>query len=176
MTKKPTIKSLIDSAQWYQRTRARLVEDYGPDADLMADLIASTSPQRPVEHNLQLAKEVYKRYCLFDDWEAVVGLLPNHKTNIHRAFSREPLRGLKVSAFARNLKGDLSVPSIDTWVLKYMKFNKRLTPNRHKKLVEKMKRNAKSHGLKPAEYQAIIWVLIRGGKTAKRDMFDKLEV
>jgi soluble lytic murein transglycosylase-like protein len=169
---KPTIKSLLESARWYQRTRERLIADYGADANLMADLIAATSPQRATEVNIQLAKEVYREYCLFGSWESVVGLLPNHKTNIRRALNREPLRGLKVRAFAENLKGNLDVVTIDTIIWGYYRPGVWITAKRHKKLCRYIKSAAKRRGLKPAEYQAIIWVKARGNRNAVLSMFD----
>lgn len=169
------LKDPLESALWYQRTRAKLIADYGKDADLMAGLIAATSPQKSVAENLRLAKEVYKRYCLFDNWESVPGLNPkSHIPNIRRVLESKPLCGLKVRAFTENLKGDLSPVTIDTILWNFYCPGVWITPNRHKKLVQKIKRAAKRFGLKPAEYQAIIWVKIRGSKNAVLSMFDNI--
>lgn len=169
---RPTIKSLMDSARWYQRTRERLIKDYGRDADLMADIIAATSAHTSVPINLQLAKEVYREHCLFGDPLNVKGLLPNHRRNIARILAGQPLRGLKVRAFAENLKGNLNAVTIDTIIWTYYRKKVWITPNRHKKLVKQIKDSARRHGLKPAEYQAIIWVKARGTRNAVLSMFD----
>jgi len=173
--KTKTIKDLIDCADWYKRTWEKLQAEYGPYARLMAGLIAATSPQRAVKHNLQLARQVLEKYFLGEDWIFIDGLLPNHVTNIKRMLAGEPMKGFKVRAFYENLTGNLSVPTVDGWMLKYFKFKGWITPNRYKKIAAKMVRNAKRHGLKPAEYQAIIWVKVRGLDTANRDMFDGVD-
>jgi hypothetical protein len=176
----PKIKDLMESALWYERTRRILVRDYGKDADLMADLIAATSAHVPIQQNLRLAKEVYKRYCLFDDWQTMPGLIPGHRLNIARALDKEPLSGLKVRAFAENLKGNMNAITIDTAICQYFNYlpylkRKKLRNHEYKYLSKKIKRNAKRHGLKPAEYQAIIWVIVRGNKNAILSLFDGTE-
>jgi hypothetical protein len=178
--KRPTIKSLMESALWYKNTRQKLVRDYGKDADLMADLIAATSAHVPIQQNLRLAKEVYKRHCLFDDWQTIPGLIPGHRLNIARALNKQPLSGLKVRAFAENLKGNMDAITIDTVICQYLNYTpylkrKKLRNHEYKYLSKKVKRNAKRHGLKPAEYQAVIWVKARGIKNAVLSLFDGTE-
>lgn len=174
------IKNLLESAQWYQRTRQRLVRDYGKDADLMADLIAATSAHTHIAINLALAKEVYRRYCLFENWEIIKGINKAHRLNIERALNRQPLSGCKVKAFAENLKGNLDEVTIDGYIVKYYNYTPYFTQHKLRQkaydfLVSKVKRAAKRLGLKPAEYQAIIWVKARGIKNGVLSLFDGTE-
>jgi len=173
-----SLKNYRNSVDWYKRTREKLIADYGKDADLIADLIAATSPRTPIAINIELAEEVYKKYCLFEDYQNVKGLLPNHRANIEKALLRKPLAGLKVQAFAENLKGNLNAITVDTITCLYFKYeririDKKLRKSAYDTICKKIKRNAKRHRLKPAEYQAIIWVKARGVKAGSLSMFDK---
>jgi hypothetical protein len=160
-TGKVDTSKFMGSALWYQRTRQRLINEYGDLADFMADLIAATSPQRGIAFNLGLAKSVYDCYMNGENWRLVEGLLPNHISNIDRAILGEPLRGCKVSAFSANLKGDLSRFTVDSILWRHYRGTAWITKNRYKKLAAALSRVAKRNGLKPAEYQAILWVAIR---------------
>ena len=173
--KTKTIKDLIDCADWYKRTWEKLQAEYGPYARLMASLIAATSPQRQVKVNLTMARKILEAHVSGEDWIFVPGLMNSHVLNVKRILAGEPMKGFKVRAFYENLTGNLSVPTVDSWMLKYFKFKGWITPNRYKKIASKMVRNARAHGLKPAEYQAIIWVKIRGLDTANKDMFEGID-
>jgi hypothetical protein len=170
-----TIKDLLDCAQWYARTWAKLQADYGICAHLMAGLIAATSPQRKVKENLHTARKILECIVSDKDWREVGGILPCHFKNIERAISGAPLHGGKVKAFYENLTGNLDSVTIDTWMLKFFKFSGWITPRRYEKFQKRVIKNARRHGLKPAEYQAIIWVKMRGLETAKTDMFDGVD-
>lgn len=175
MNKRKTIKDLLDCAQWYARTWEKLQSEYGPYARLMAGLIAATSPQRAVKENLYMARKILEAHFLGGDWTAVRGILPAHYQNIKRVLAGEPMRGGKVCAFYENLTGNLDVATIDGWMLKYFRFTGWITPRRYEKFQKRVKRNARRYGLKPAEYQAIIWVKIRGLEIANKDMFDGID-
>jgi hypothetical protein len=130
----------------------------------MADLIAATSPQRSVKENVKLAEDVFDCLVLGLDWKETGGMChKSHWPNVERAIRREPLCGQKVRAFAANLKGDLSQITIDTIIWRFYRGYEWITPRRYEKLAKKLKAAARRHGLKPAEYQAVLWVKIRIG-------------
>ena len=102
---------------------------FGDGADLFIDLLAATSPRKQVKANWNIAKRLYFAHVNGRKLPRA-GLLPAHKGNIERALKGEPLSGNKVSAFAANLKGDLSRVTIDIWVLRYFDIDKMSLTNK----------------------------------------------
>jgi hypothetical protein len=75
---------------------------------------------------------------------------------------RLPLSGLKVSRFAENLKGNMDVVTIDTWICQaYGVAHKGLTPSVYARLETRLRREARARGLRPASWQAIVWYAMR---------------
>jgi hypothetical protein len=117
---------------WYANSARALVETFGPDAPRFAALLASLSPQIPVERNLETALEVW------DAWQRagrpadalalrrVIHAIPDARTqsraqNAFRALSADDptelvLSGPKVQSFYRNLIGDTERVTLDTWM------------------------------------------------------------
>lgn len=84
------------------------------------------------------------------------------KENLKRAFRREILSGYKVRNFASNLKGNYTVATIDTWMMKFGDckgaggYNKLL----HLAYNAKIRHVAGLAGYNPAELQASVWAFI----------------
>ncbi len=155
------------ASNWYAESRQVIEELYGEDANMFCDILAATSPRKQVKVNWDIAQNIYKRYKHdgYIDCQEVMG---PHIPNVLRALYGEPLHGWKVPAFAANLKGDLNRVTIDLWVLRY--FNLRQTRIRRKeyyRLEAAIQKMARRRGMKPAEYQAVIWckAVTRAGRT-----------
>lgn len=152
---------------WYKDCGDAIRAEFGQDADLFIDLLAATSPRRSIVANWRLAMRVYHMWNnknipiieLFKpiDLENLLhSVMKSHRPNVIRALKRQPLSGKKVFAFAANLKGDLNAVTIDVWVTRYFGI-KKLTNKKYNGLTNLIRYVAKEKGLKPAEYQAIIW-------------------
>ena len=155
---------------WYRNGRDTLKKHFGDDAELMADIIASLSPQQSVRLNLIMALGIYT------DWLASGRALDNktlaklaqradlncRKENLKRALRREPLSGFKVRNFASNLKGDYTVATIDTWM---MQFGDCKEASGYQKLLHlaynaKIRHIAGIMGWDTAQVQAGVWAFI----------------
>ena len=155
---------------WYRNAREALLGHFGDDAELMADIIASLSPQQSVRLNLIMALGIY------GDWLASGRALDNktlaklarradlacRKENLKRALRREALSGHKVQNFANNLKGNYTVATIDTWMMQFADVN---GASGYQKLLHlaynaKIRHVAGLMGWEPAEVQAGVWAFI----------------
>lgn len=145
----------LHHAKWYANIRTYIVEHCGEDADLFCDILAATSPRQAVKKNWRIAQRIYNQFCLCEPID--VGDLPRSIVpNVYRALSGAKLSGPKVTRFAENLKGNLNVVTIDTWICKYYGITK-LVNGDYELLEQRIIREAAEHNLKPAEYQAVIW-------------------
>jgi hypothetical protein len=146
---------------WYSDSRKVIEQIFGDDADLFCDILAATSPRKQVKSNWNVSVRIYES---FKGGGGIPkrGLMPCHIGNIERALRGEPLSGLKVSAFAANLKGDLDRVTIDIWVLRFLKIPKdKLTDKQYLILERDITARAKRRGMKPAQYQAEIWAKVQ---------------
>jgi len=148
----------MNAKNWYKDANEFIKSIFKEDADLFCALLAATSPQQSVKSNWTIAMAVYKDYkSTGSTWFNY--LMKSHKKNVHRALTGQELSGPKVRAFYRNLIGDYNAVTIDTWMLRIFKVEKRqLTLNQHKRLERVFQRFARSKGFLPAELQAILWM------------------
>ena len=147
------------AAKWYREANSYIQEHY-EYPKLFASLLAATSPRMSIARNWRVANMIYRK------WTTGQGLdlsqsMRTHHPNIRRAIRNEPLSGPKVSAFAANLMGDFERVTIDTWVLRYYGLSGSITGKRYAELADRIRREAREHGYKPAEWQAVIWTIIR---------------
>lgn len=163
----------MNPKNWYRDCGDAIRKEFGKDADLFIDILASTSPRKQIKANWRLAMRIYHVYktsssIIFgfnppDESEAnlYAGTLPCHRGNIKRAILGEPLSGNKVKAFAANLKGDLEQVTIDMWVQKYFGSEGTLTTKKYNQFADIIRKTARGINYKPAEWQAVIWCLMR---------------
>lgn len=132
---------------WYENSATALRAAFGNDAPRFAALVASLSPQTPVERNLEMALSMWKNWTeagrptdakairrllgnsvLGDMGEASV--LPAWTPNTIRALTADTpealmLSGPKVNAFRQNLSGDQYPVTLDTWMAKLADINQK---------------------------------------------------
>lgn len=150
-----------DGADWYEIAHRRIVNKYGFDADLFADLLAATSPQMDVRENVKEAEKALERYRKGEPQEPWI---PSHTNNIQRALRREPLSGPKVRAFAAALKGDVNAVVVDTWMLRAAGLGspKRIQrPSSFRVVHLAIRLVAESQKLPATVVQARVWVAYR---------------
>lgn len=105
-------------ASWYSGAHIALQQVFGPDADIMADFIAATSPGTRPSENLLHALQAYRQYKEGEPFKGVGSHYGDRGVvgNLYRAVSGEPLSGLKVWNFSRALKGDKDAVVVDMWM------------------------------------------------------------
>jgi len=161
--------------QWYTDAKNLIQELYGDNWRLFVDILASTSPRQSVKRNWRQSARLLQAYIdrkLNPDRFAdlLAKCMPAHLTNVIRSLQGRPISGPKVSRFAENLKGNLDAVTIDTWILQaYGIPEKKLTARLYNRLEKRIQADAKRQGLKPANYQALLWYAIRreSGKNPK---------
>lgn len=147
------------AASWYQEASEYIAAKYEYPR-LFACLLAATSPRVKIARNWRVANMIYRK------WTTGHGLdlsqsMRTHHPNIKRAIRNEPLSGPKVSAFAANLTGDFQAVTIDVWVMRYYGLSGSITGKRYAELADRIRYEARKYGYQPAEYQAIIWTIVR---------------
>jgi hypothetical protein len=156
------------TGDWYTQARQTLWTVFGEDGDLVARLIAATSPQVKVSRNLDLALQAYQQHKLGLD-PVPKGVIPGAVGNIYRAIRGEPLSGPKVSRFAANILGDKSPVTVDVWMMRLfgLPYDKAPTAQQYRMISEWTGQLAQEMGVSPSEMQAALWV---GGKLAHGPM------
>ena len=145
---------------WYRRAVAQIRDEFGDRADDFAAILAATSPQCDVGHNVKLARDELdrrKRGLPVKAW------LPCHAKNLERLRNNEPLRGLKVVAFARALQGDVTAVVVDTWMLRASGIPERRfkTAPAFRAVYRAIEIAAAAAGIPNTEAQARIWFAYR---------------
>lgn len=154
---------------WYADSTKLIKELYGKNWQLFVDLLAATSPRSQVKKNWRIADAILRAYEnrqakpeKFFDALTSKAVLPSHLNNIIRALQRRKLSGDKVTRFAKNLRGNRSVVTIDVWICKaYGIGHKGLTTKLYKRLEKKIQADAKRQGLDAASWQAVLWYAAR---------------
>ncbi len=147
------------ATNWYIDSRQVIEELYGDDADMFCDILAATSPRKQVKANWNISQNIYERYK-HDGYIDNRGVMSPFMPNVLRALYGEPLSGYKVPAFAANLKGDMNRVCIDTWTLRYFGITLRdIRRKEYYRLEAAIQKMARQRGMKPAEYQAVIWCI-----------------
>lgn len=169
----PTSTELYNAETWYDDAN-ELAEYLTTLGDLTFDqaccIIAAFSIRQRWERNVELAT----RFARGERNLPVTGAVNRIAENIV-AFDDpySALNGPKTNAFAHNIAGDLESVTIDTWMIKAAGLDnkKSLTPKQYKVIAEALTLASqagvlfgkKRVFLKPAQYQALVWIMIRGG-------------
>lgn len=155
---------------WYQDATKLIQQLYGDNWCLFVDLLAATSPRQAVKRNWRTADAILRAYVdrkaepkRFGDLLTSSRIMSTHLNNVIRALQRRPINGQKVRRFAENLKGNLDVVTIDTWICKAygIHHKKELTSATYKRLEKKIRQDAKRTNATPAGYQAVLWSAVR---------------
>jgi len=153
---------------WYKNDYQFLINRFGEDADLMAGLLAATSPRVSMKRSWMLALQVYNAFKAGKEFDEA-GYMPAHLSNIKRVLSGESLSGPKVTRFYKNLMGDDNAVTLDTWMIRFLTDGEKETVSEkeYKRLERNFKRTAKRYGYTPAELQAIVWIAYRKSQGLK---------
>ncbi len=163
------------AVEWYSDATKLIQELYGDNWQLFVDLLAATSPRQSVKRNWRQSAAILAAYIDRENRPKRFGdllgdVMRSHLNNVVRALQQRPINGPKVSRFAANLKGDLDVVTIDTWICKaYAIEHKALTTSLYNRLEQKIRADGERQGIAAANWQAVIWYTVRrlAGKRVK---------
>lgn len=153
---------------WYSRATDvmdALAAEYGLTRETVAAVTAILSPQNPWGRNVAGARLVLDAHARGDDWTAATSATV-YNANVRKAFryldgDTSALSGPKVTAFAANLREDHGFVTVDVWATRAAV--RRDIPGRDRAaIVHGYRLAARRAGVTPAQFQAIIWVRVRG--------------
>ena len=146
---------------WYDRAWAACVEVAGPDADMLARLIATLSPQASVRQNAAwavYALAAWRRGAGMYD-KLPVGRFRHVRERVASVLAGGPVTGPKCSAFYAAITGDVDAVAIDTFVLRAMGLDPRPAPHvaRYASLATYLRTCASIIDWPAREFQAALW-------------------
>lgn len=151
---------------WYadfRRECARIARDTGVPLARVVATAAITSPDARLSTNL-----MWTRKACEARGACKVGRYPNA---MHARYapilsgSVAPLRGVggdKVTAFYRAIMGDRDSVVLDRWALRAVGHDRdTCTPKQYREYAARYRRAAEVEGEHPADFQAIVWIVLR---------------
>jgi hypothetical protein len=147
-------KQGIEGQDWYANTHEELSKFFGDDTNRFVDFLAATSPNNTVAGNVSQALKAYMQY---KNGQPFTGFLPAHIDMLNKAAADQPFGGLKVSSFAKNLKGDPIAVTVDRWIARAMGLGDAVTPQQYKFADYLITQVANKKGIEPRQLQAAIW-------------------
>ncbi len=157
---------------------------------MFSRLLAATSPMATIETNLALAIRAY-RHIKLEGEIPTRSFIHTHVVCIRRFMDKtidadhllyakwkRYVGARKVWSLYQNLIGNEFVCPIDRWMLRYFGYSgdTRVSVELYDKLENKIKRQAKSLGITPAQRQVQIWCEQRGDPTSYGDLITKKEI
>lgn len=173
-------------ADWYADVAGRDVERIATETDLpfstVAAVLAVTSPGPTYAQNVKDARALCKWSVGGEKGPAptcaTYGANVRKAVEILRSGELSLVTGPKVTAFYRNIMGDWSHVTLDRHAVRpiqksprdldWRKGNTSHTPNsreERKRMVEAYTRAAHRVGIEPAQFQAVVWCVVRGAES-----------
>jgi hypothetical protein len=166
---------------WYaeaRRAAQALAGEYNVPLHRVAGIIAALSPRIQWASNLRGAEAILHRAAypeVFGPGGTLEGLgrsVPGFPRNVHKAeriaageAPEAVLGGDKVRAFYRAILGDRDAAVVDVWMIRAVgeDVHKTFTGPRYARIAEALRQAAELAGIDVADFQAIVWVHVRGG-------------
>lgn len=162
---KATQDQLNRGLHWYDEAKRQceiLAMYYGIPTNVAAAIVAILSPACQWERNLRDAAQLLSRRE-----KAVVTTYRRNKEKALKLLECGDLSlvsGNKVSAFFANLMGDHTVVTVDRWAAKAVGIDgHKVSTNGalYRRIANAYKEAAQRVGISPAQFQAIVWLVIR---------------
>lgn len=152
-------KEAMDWCRWYTHATVdiqRVCDGKGWDFDRFVDVISITSPRVAVTRNIRVALHY------MDTGVFLSGTIYATRAAMEHYEETGEIRGLKTSAFARALKGDLDAIVLDTWMAEAFEIEQSRFQNKvvRKECEQRIRRAARDCEIRPAELQAASWAAI----------------
>jgi hypothetical protein len=155
-----SMDQVMQAATWYNEAQAyaiQLATRHNVFLDQAAGVIAAFSPRTRWAQNVLNAE-------LFLNGEPVPTMGQNIKA-AERVMSQGigGLKGRKTNSFARNIAGNMSVVTIDVWMIRAAGYD-RLDANKgmYDLMENVIQELAFIYSVQPAQLQALIWIVVRG--------------
>lgn len=168
-------------ADWYGQAHAAAaaIAAEHPDCTLenAAGAIAALSPRIHWAQNVADAERLAHWYFADDEADGYVPLyalrLSAYSAQQHKAVDcladgmdpLDVLRGPKESAFYRNIVGDTDAVTVDVWIARAASRGQLHAPgtrSNYADMAAGLRRAARTVGVTPRDFQAAVWVTIRG--------------
>ncbi len=167
-----------DGCNWYNEKKRELQKvSYETDVSLqrIAGAVSLLSPLTPWQRNIRGAKQLAKWHKQrAPHWQLleVASRATVYNRNARKAVKYltgndlEKPSGMKTGPFHQNLMGNLQPVTVDSWMTKIPNNNfglksKTPTGNGQRSIVRAVQMCATLYGIKPAQAQAVIWVVER---------------
>lgn len=157
-----------DGRAWYPTARevCQGIADGRVPVDRVAAVVSALSPRCSWKLNLVWAHRVVEAH--------VAGQVepPAVSTRVNRAKAWSAIRGqtvtfgLKTASFVANIMGNLDEVTVDAWAMRAASVDRpggTLTPLQYGRITDAYRAAATIVGEKPADMQAICWIVMRGG-------------
>lgn len=151
---------------WYdhaQRAADELSRDLprGCGRIAAAGIIAALSPRLRWGHNLAAARAIAegrpRSYAFGDAWRKAQRIRDGERPT-------DVLRGPKVRAFWRAVAGDPNAVTIDVWAARAAGLPDKPSPGAISEAQGAYREAAERCGESPRDFQAIVWLIVRGAK------------
>jgi hypothetical protein len=168
----PTRSELSAAETWYDEANdlaSHLTTLGDLDFDQACCIIAVFSIRQRWEKNVELATRFAKGERNLPVMGAI-GRIADNIVTYDDPYSA--LNGQKTNSFARNISGDLDAVTIDVWMIRAVDLDPKKSLSKgvynsvSSALIEASQIGVSFEGkivyLKPAQYQALVWIIIRG--------------
>lgn len=167
---------------WYKRAADSLQFIFGDDTERFVGLVAAMSPQQSVQENLRMSFKVWADWLdagrpletdkltdIVERHARIPSRVPNSvraiqgysdANDLNKAVDKDAkLSGFKVESFRRNLLGDLTPSTNDTWMAQFANIDQALfgTKSGYLAFNVKIRKVADKLDMKPAEVQETVW-------------------
>jgi acyl-homoserine lactone acylase PvdQ len=156
----------IEAAKaWYSEASELALSLTAIDPDMSFDqaacVIAALSIRQTWKKNVE-----YAILFALGETPPVMGAIVNILDNIMGADDPySAMNGDKTNSFARNIAGDMEAVTLDVWMIRAagMDSTKSLNKTQYREMSAILKDEALEYGMLPAVFQALVWIVIRGG-------------
>ncbi len=164
--------TIAQGVAWYplaRRTCENISREYGVPVDTVARVVAVLSPNMSWKGNITCTRKV------LDGWTAGIpasDVRAGLRTNVRKAYAilngnPDALTGPKVTNFYRNIMGESDLVTVDSWAMRAATgkpYTNRDVPTATERAAITLAycRAAARRGVCPRDFQAIVWVVIRG--------------
>ena len=157
-------------SSWWQDSYDTVTKVYEDDARLMLGLLASTSANASVKANVTLARKAFGEIQTYGKVKRE-SFCRTHYRCINQYVELGKFKGRKISALLECLTNPNSrhLP-VDIWMLRAYGISRKAPTKREYDRIERsLLRRAKYHKMLPRDYQAKLWLQVRGKSDSYAD-------
>lgn len=159
-----TLEQIYEGLAWYEEEQtdvANLAIEFGHTPEQVAAAMAHMSPKTPWARNKVMCRELLET----GSTRGMSGPIERAKSALVSATPIEDMRGPKTTSFAKNLVGRYETVTVDVWAYRAACPSgdvEKMGIREYRLIENAYVATAKHFGISPAQFQAIIWVIVRG--------------